>query len=123
MRYVTGFAIPAGTSDASGNTTGLKVSAAQWAYVSFHAYFSEATAAGTIQIQFSNDNPSNTTEENFVPTNWVNVPGATATAMVTAGASVAVYPPNGFVGRWYRITFTRTGGAGTFAITFCGLSA
>jgi len=123
MTYITAFAIPAGTSDASGNTTGLKISPAQWFGVSFMAYFSENTAAGTIQIQFSNDNPAGQTEQNFVPTNWANVPGATATATVAAGASVVVYPPQGFFGRWYRITFTRTGGAGTFAVTYCAVTA
>lgn len=122
MRYLTGFAIPAGTSDAT-SVTGTKISPAAWIYVSFMAYFSEATAAGTLQIQFSNDNPAGNTEENFVPTNWTNVPGSTATATVTAGGSQSLYLPVNFIGRWYRVTFARTGGAGTFAVTYCALSA
>ena len=122
MRYVTNFAIPAGTSDTA-SVTGTKISPAAWVYVSFMAYFDEATAAGTIQIQFSNDNPGGNSEENFVPTHWANVPGAEATATIVAGATGTVYLPQNFVGRWYRIVFTRTGGAGTFAVTYCALVA
>lgn len=121
MKYMTGLAIPV-TADTA-TVTGLKISPAQWFGVSFLATFSENTAAGTIQIQFSNDNPNGQTEQNFIPTNWANVPGSTATATVTAGASVAVYPPQGFYGRWYRIVFTRTGGSDTFFVTFCAVTA
>lgn len=122
MRYITGFAIPAGTVDTA-TVTGTKISPAQWVYASFMAYFSENTAAGTLQIQYSNDAPAGRSEENFVPTNWANVPGSTATATISDGASNSVYVPNGFCGRWYRIVFTPTGGVGTFAVTFCAVVA
>src|ERR1700677_933458 len=123
MRVVTGFAIPAGTSDAVTGTTGAKLSSGQWVYASFMAYFSEATASGTIQIQYSNDNAGGQPDLDFTHTNWANVPGSTATATITSGATNTVYIPNGFVARWYRIVFTRTGGAGTFAVTFNALFA
>lgn len=122
MRNVPGFAIPTGTSDAA-SFTGAKLSSSQWVYVSFMAYFSEATAAGTIQVQYSNDNPLGVIDQDFIPTNWANVPGSTATATIVAGATGTAYVPNGFVARWYRVIFTRTGGAGTFAVTFNALFA
>jgi hypothetical protein len=92
----------------------------QWLTASFMAYFSEATAAGTIQLQYSNDMPTGVTNPNvqFTPTNWANVPGSTATATIVAGATGTVYPPVNFVAQWYRIVFTRTGGAGTFSVTY-----
>lgn len=122
MRFVSGYAIPAGTSDAT-SQTGVKISPSQWVYVSFMAVFSENTAAGTIQIQYSNDNPNGQPDELFVPTNWANVPGSTATATIVAGATNTVYVPQAFCARWYRIVFTRTGGAGTFAVTYCAIAA
>src|ERR1700735_3115744 len=120
MQYVAGFAVPSGTVDTS-SFTGSKLSSGQWVSASFMAYFSENTAAGTIQLQYSNDNPMGQPDQDFTPTNWANVPGSTATATVTAGATNTVYVPSGFVARWYRILFTRTGGAGTFAVTFDAL--
>lgn len=103
--------------------TGPALRTQQWVYSTFMAYFSEATAAGTIQLQFSNDPSGNQSPANFVPVNWMNVPGTQATATVTAGASVVVYPPAGFVCQWMRVVFTRTGGAGTFSVAFDALFA
>ena len=120
MQHVTGFAIPT-SSDASGNVTGVILSTSQWVSASFMAYFSEATAAGTIQLQYSDDNPMGQPDADFTPTNWANVPGSTATATITSGGTGTVYVPNGFVQRWLRVVFTRSGGAGTFAVTFNAL--
>lgn len=120
MRYIAQVAVPKTTSDTS-NYTSPKISPAQWIQVSFMAFFSEATAAGTIQIQYSNDNPAGQSDENFVPTNWANVPGSTAVATVAAGASVTVYLPENFCGRWYRIVWTGSG-AGTFGVNYGAVS-
>jgi hypothetical protein len=106
-------------SDTASFTSG-PIRASQWVTATFMAYFSEATAAGTVTLQFSNDNPAPTSPQTFVPTNWMSVPG-TGTATVTAGASVVVYPPVNFVAQYYRIVFTRTGGAGTFSVAYNAL--
>lgn len=121
MRNTNGILINA-VSDA-GSATSDKLDSNQWVAASFMAYFSENTAAGTIKIQFSNDPPAGQAAQNFTPTNWFDVPGSTATATVTAGASVAVYLPVNFVARWLRIVFTRTGGAGTLSVTYNALFA
>jgi hypothetical protein len=121
MRYISQVAVPSTTPDTASYTS-PKISPAQWIQLSFLSYFSENTAAGTIQIQFSNDPLAGQSEENFVPLNWANVPGSIATATVVAGASVAVYLPENFCGRWYRIVFTRTGGVGTFGVNYCAVS-
>jgi hypothetical protein len=109
-------------SDA-GSFNSSAIWARQWVTASFMAYFSEATASGTIQLQFSNDNPKGNAlpSSDFTPVNWMSVPGSTATATITAGASGVVYPPVNFVAQWYRIVFTRTGGAGTFSVSYNAL--
>lgn len=99
------------------------INARQWVYASFQANFSESSAAGTIQLQFSNDPPLGVPVKNFTPTNWTNVPGTQALATVAAGASVCVYSLPGFVAQWYRIVFTQSGGAGTSNCTYNALFA
>ena len=113
--------IISGASDASGNTTSSAISTSQWVASTFMAYFSENTAAGTLQLQFSNDPPSGIPNNDFTPTNWMNVPGSQATATVSSGGSVVVYPPAYFVCRWLRVVFTRSGGAGTFSVAYNAL--
>lgn len=104
----------------TGSFTSPAINARQWVTATFMAYFSEATAAGTITLQFSNDNPAPTGISNFTPTNWLSLTG-TGTATASAGGSVVVYPPVNFVAQWYRIVFTRTGGAGTFSVAYNAL--
>lgn len=93
-----------------------KVDANQLVAVSFVATFSDGATTGTIQIQCSNDVPPAGNQAPFTPTTWVNVPGTTATAAVASGAAVVVYVPPNFVAKWYRISWTRTAGAGTYSV-------
>ena len=111
-----------GVADTGSFTSGA-IWSRQWVTGTFMAYFSEATAAGTIQLQFSDDAPGGNAlpQSDFTPTNWMNVPGTTATATIVAGASGVVYTPVNFVAQWYRIVFTRTGGAGTFSVSYNAL--
>lgn len=104
-------------SNATANSNAI--GASQWVTASFMAFFTDGTAAGTLQLQYSNDNPTGNPQ--FVPTNWANVPGATATAAVSAGANSTVYVPVNFVARWYRISWTRSAGAGTFSVAYDAL--
>lgn len=99
---------------ASANSSAL--SSSQWVAASFLGAFSVTDAAGTLKIQFSNDPPLGVSP--FTPTNWVDVPGTTATATVASGAACVIYVPTNFVARWYRLVWTRTGGTGTFSVTY-----
>ena len=75
--------------------------------ISALAVFGDATAAGSIKLQASNDflNASPTSQGSFVPTNWVDIPSATAT--VTAGAKTLI-PATEIAYRYVRIVFTQT---------------
>lgn len=108
-------------TNATGNSPAQRTQ--QWVYSSFMAVFSDAASAGTIQLQFSNDPSGTQSPATFIPVNWVNVPGTQATATVTAGAAVAVYPPAGFVSQWLRVVYTRSAGAGTYSVIFNALFA
>jgi hypothetical protein len=98
------------------NQASILIDGNQIINASFQASFgSDATAAGTIQIQASNDPNSNDNlvTSNITVTNWTNVPGSLATATVTAGGSVYVYLPVNFNARWYQVLWTHSAGAGT----------
>lgn len=73
---------------------------------SFQTTFGDTAAAGTIQIQASNDiPPAGNIPNNFVPTHWSNIPNASST--VTAGiAPLILIPQMAF--RWIRVQFVQT---------------
>lgn len=101
----------------------VKQLSGRWTSSSWVVSFNgDATAAGTVQLQMSNDPCLTGNTNSFLPVNWVNVPGTQATATVVAGAAVVVYPPVSFTSQWLRIQFTRTGGATTCSIAYDGLS-
>ena len=91
--------------------------------ISFIASFSDSTAAGTLQIQASNDVYPATNIvplTGFTPSNWANIPNASAT--VTAGGSVVVAIPQSCY-RWMRAVYTSTTpGTGTITINMNVLS-
>lgn len=122
MQNPNGYAYQGRTVSGTTPVVSAALSSKQWVYVSFQATFSDAMAAGALQIQFSNDVPvGNATQ--FVPTNWTNAPGTQATAAVTAGASVCVYALPGFVAQYYRVNFVPSAGSGTTTCTFNALFA
>lgn len=87
--------------------------------VSALATFSENTAAGTLKLQASNDHSAaGNLAGAFVPTNWVDISGATVT--IVAGASVLI-PKTEVCYNYIRLVFTRTGGAGTMQVNLCSL--
>lgn len=107
--------------DDTADYTSPQIRSNQWVTASFMCFFSENTAAGTIQLEFSNDPLFGVPPNDFTPTNWMNVPGTQATASVSSGGSVVVYPPTNFVAQWYRIVFTQSGGSGTFSCIYNAL--
>lgn len=66
------------------------------------------TAAGTVKIQGSNDLPTNGARAGFAPTNWSDIPNATAT--VTSGVAPLIVLSN-VACQYMRAVFTRSAGA------------
>ncbi len=86
--------------------TGTPVSAAYPAdfvqFATVQAVFSDSAAAGSLQLQQSNDLTA--------PTDWS--PVAASAFAVTAGGT-QVTPVAQLCAKWYRVAFARTAGAGT----------
>lgn len=105
-------AVDTATVNGSAYDVGQVVSA------SFVPSFGDVTAAGTIKLQASNDNPG--TQLNFTPSNWADVPNATST--VAAGVGPAIVVAN-MCFRYIRAVYTRTsGGSSTITVTMNSLS-
>lgn len=85
---------------------------------SFMAIFSDAAAAGTMKVQYSNDPAAGKLIPNAVPVNWVDVPSASV--VVAAGATSSIPMPQMFAFQWLRLVWTRTAGAGTITVN-CNL--
>lgn len=101
----------------SSNINGDNIDSNQWFSASFQAYFSDNTAAGTFKIQASNDVcPFGNVYDaaNFTPTNWVDVPNATAT-IASGAASIILIPVCSF--RSLRVVFISTNGSSTATMT------
>lgn len=98
----------------NGNKESAHIDAQQVYGCSFVATFSDNAAAGTMKIQGSNDPCGfGNIAEDFTPTNWVDV--ASGSVVVAAGATSTVEKIH-INYRWLRVTWTRTGGAGTFNV-------
>lgn len=90
---------------------GIALDSHIWVSASFHCYFGDATAAGTLKIQASNDiNNNQYNSQNFQPTNWVDVPNQSAT--ISSGASALLTISNSSY-RWLRAVYTRSSGGST----------
>jgi hypothetical protein len=100
--------------------TGAAVDAGQLVSMSAHAYFGDATAAGTVKLQASNDPDAQGPVSAFAPTNWVDIPSATAA--ITAGAPAIITIAN-MSYRWIRAVYTRTsGGSSTINVNMFAIS-
>lgn len=87
---------------------------------SIQASFTDGSAAGTLVLQCSNDAPSSvyTGSAVPVPTNWSTCANAsnTATASVSSGA-LTLISMQWLNSRWLRVSWTRSGAAGTLTVT------
>lgn len=93
------------------SANGSQIDANQLIQASFQSIFGDATAAGTIKIQMSNDIANCTAQPgDFVVTNWSDIPGATATVVTGVVAPISLA---NMAFRWIRVVFTRTGGGST----------
>lgn len=73
------------------------------------------TAAGTIQIQASNDQATGTSAGQFIPTNWNNV----GSPVTVNGAGSYIVPEIECSYEYLRLTYTDTSG-GTFTVPVSG---
>lgn len=91
---------------------GVQIDSHQYKNVSFHAYFGDATAAGTLKVQASNDLCFDGYQANtaFTVTNWVDIPNASAA--IASGAPALITLVNAPY-RWLRVVYTRSGGGST----------
>lgn len=95
----------------TGSATGGKIDSNQLVSASFAAVFGDATAAGTVKIQASNDICTDGYQPaTFTPTNWIDIPSATAT--ISSGGSALILLTN-LSYRWMRVVYTRSGGGST----------
>ena len=97
-------------SDATSQTSSA-IDCVEMFSASFQTFFGDATAAGTMQIQASNDVcHTQNLPATFTPTNWTNI--ASATSTVTAGASTIILIPQ-VTFRWMRVVFTSSAAGST----------
>jgi hypothetical protein len=90
---------------------GSAINANQLVSASFQPIFGDVTAAGTVKIQFSNDNPG--TAYNFTPTNWTDIPNATSAIASGVGPGIVIA---NMAFQFIRAVYTRTGGGSTTVI-------
>ena len=108
MRNVTCNVLSA-VDTASAN--GIQISSSQLISASWQIVFGDATAAGTFKIQASNDICNNLYEtDNFVVTNWTDIPSATTSIASGASALITLSVINY---AWVRAVFVRSGGGST----------
>ncbi len=88
---------------------GSQIDSNQLVSASFQAVFGDATAAGTLKIQASNDVAAiqYSSPTSFTVTNWVDIPNASAA--ITSGSSAVITIPN-MCYRWIRAVYTRDSG-------------
>ncbi len=99
------------TDTASHN--GAAIDSNQLIWVSFQAVFGDSTAAGTFEIQASNDLYADRYQSYlFTPTNWTTV----GTAAVSSGASEMIVI-NPVTYRWLRVVYiSASGGSSTINV-------
>lgn len=87
---------------------------------SIQASFSDASAAGTITLEGSNDPPSQCTTDsngNLVPVNWSLVKNGSINASATvASGALTTISLQWLNSKWLRATWVESGGAGTFTV-------
>lgn len=73
----------------------------------------DATAAGTLKLQASNDAPINGNPQTFIPTNWADIPNATSTVASGIGPAIVI---GNMCFAYIRAVYTRSGGGSTTII-------
>lgn len=95
-------------------TSGAAIDTNQIFGASFHMYFGDTNAAGTLKIQASNDiDNAQYLQGTFTPSKWVDIPNQSAS--ITSG-SAALLTLSNMAYRWVRPVYTTTA-AGVQIIT------
>ncbi len=114
MNVVNNVVINAATN--TGTVLSAAIPAQFFTSMSAQAVFSDAAAAGVFKLECSDD-PSNT---GVAPTHWNDVPLITAT--VASGAVTMLTAPT-ICYQWVRVSWARSGGAGTVTVRIKALEA
>lgn len=103
-------------------TTGAAKDSSQLVNMTFQGYSTVADGDGTLKIQASNDPvPSGAMRSQFTPTNWVDIPNASAS--ITSGGSALIILSNVAIG-WVRAVYTKgVDGTGTYKVNMNGVGA
>lgn len=118
MKRVNGIALSSADTG-TGAHNGVQLDSGQWYSVSFHAIFGDASATGTLKVQASNDEITNTPND-FTVTSWVDIPNATASIASGAQALITVNPLSY---RWLRVVYTgASGGSTTILVNFFAIA-
>jgi hypothetical protein len=112
MRTINQLELNAVTSASS--TPGAALLANELFNITAIGTFSDSGAAGTLSLEGSNDPANGALIPNFVPTNWVTIPGATAS--VASGATTLLVPTNPICYNWIRVLWAKSAGAGTVTV-------
>lgn len=98
---------------ATGNVTGPAIDVNQIISSSMQVVTGDVAVAGTVKIQFSNDNPNGDYRAHFVPTNWSDIPSATSTVAAGIGPAILL---NVMAYGYIRAVFTRSAGTTTIQV-------
>lgn len=94
--------------------TGKAVDTNQLFSASFQSIFGDLSAAGTVKIQASNDEPPAGNMAPFTPTNWSDIPSATSTIASGVGPIITLASINY---KWIRAIYTSgSGGSSTVIV-------
>lgn len=99
--------------------TGDALVSGQWFAASFTSVFGDATAAGSVKVQCSNDIPVGA-PQSFTPVNWADIPSASSA--VVAGVAAPIVIPQ-LVFAYVRVIFTRTGGGSSTVNVFANVQS
>lgn len=102
---------------ASASTASSVIDSNQIISMSFQGFATNASAIGVVKAQASNDpTPLGYDAQSFVPTNWTDIPAATASLAGTATSALVNIPSANY--RWMRAVFTDAGaGSATGTVT------
>lgn len=102
------------TGDSAGDLTGLAKNLDQVINLSVQVTCSVNTVVGIIKLQASNDAPNVMPRTGFTPTNWVDIPNASAT--IAAGESELISLSNCAYG-YLRVIWTHDAGGSTGTVS------
>lgn len=108
------------SATATTSQTSSHIDSNQLVNLSVQTIFSGVDATGTVKLQGSNDSQGTSYDNNFVPSNWSDIPNASST--VTAGVAPMIVVSN-LSCQFIRVVFTRSAGTGTITVKLSAAGA